>query len=248
MSGAAAAAPVRVAMWSGPRNISTAMMRAWGNRPDTFVCDEPLYAHYLSRTRRDHPGAEEVIAAGQTDVTKVIEWLTGPMPQGRRVFYQKHMAHHLLPAVPRDWLRKVNNCFLIREPREVITSLVKHVPDATLADTGFPQQAEIFDRVRDWTGAAPPVIDARDVLDDPRRVLGRLCEVLGLEFADSMLSWAPGLRDTDGVWAKYWYKEVETTTSFRPYRAKDETVPEHMREVLTACEAYYEKLYAHRLH
>ena len=248
MSGGIATAPaVRVAMWSGPRNISTAMMRAWGNRPDTFVCDEPLYAHYLARTKRDHPGAGEVIAAGETDVNKVIGWLTGPVPESRRVFYQKHMAHHLLPSVPRDWLRDVTNCFLVREPREVITSLIKHVPDATLPDTGFPQQAEIFDRVRDWTGKTPPVIDARDVLNDPRRVLGRLCEVLGLEFTDAMLSWAPGPRDTDGVWARYWYKEVETTTSFRPYKPKDEPVPPRLAGMLRECEAFYARLYEHRL-
>jgi hypothetical protein len=238
---------IRVAMWSGPRNISTAMMRAWGNRPDTFVCDEPLYAHYLMKTGRDHPGADEVIAAGETDVKKVIAWLTGPVPGGRRVFYQKHMAHHLLPNVPREWLRDVSNCFLIREPREVITSLIKHVPDATLADTGYPQQAEIFDRVREWTGRIPPVVDARDVLNEPRKVLGKLCEALGVGFTDAMLSWPPGLRETDGVWAKYWYKEVETTTSFRPYKPKDEPVPEQMREMLNASEAYYRKLYDHRL-
>ena len=241
-------APVlRVAMWSGPRNISTAMMRSWGNRPDTFVCDEPLYAHYLDVTGRDHPGAAEVIAAGETDVRKVIDWLLGPVPNGRRVFYQKHMAHHLLPDVPRDWLRHVSNCFLIREPREVITSLIKHVPDATLPDTGYAQQAEIFDRVCEWTGRVPPVVDARDVLNEPRRVLGKLCEALGLELTDAMLSWPPGLRDTDGVWAKYWYKEVETTTSFRPYRPKDAPVPPHMTQLLRQCEHYYHRLYEHRL-
>src|SRR5437763_14269825 len=108
----------RIAMWSGPRNISTAMMRAWGNRPDTFVCDEPLYAHYLAATKRHHPGADEVIAAGETDVNRVIDWLLGPVPGGKPVFYQKHMAHHLLPDVPRDGLRHVTNCFLVREPRE----------------------------------------------------------------------------------------------------------------------------------
>ena len=246
MSGTKAPA-LRVAMWSGPRNISTAMMRSWGNRPDTIVCDEPLYAHYLSMTRRDHPGADEVIAAGETDVRKVIDWLLGPVPGGRRVFYQKHMAHHLLPDVPRDWLRHVSNCFLIREPREVITSLIKHVPDATLPDTGYPQQAEIFDRVRQWTGKVPPVIDARDVLNDPRRVLGKLCAALGVGFTDAMLSWPPGLRDTDGVWAKYWYKEVETTTSFRPYKPKDEPVPPHMQDLLRQCEQFYQRLYEHRL-
>jgi hypothetical protein len=238
---------VRVAMWSGPRNISTAMMRSWGNRPDAFVCDEPLYAHYLHVTGREHPGAEEVIAAGQTDVTKVVEWLLGSVPGGRGVFYQKHMAHHLLPDVPRDWLRHVTNCFLIREPREVLTSLVKHVPDATLADTGYPQQAEVFELVERWTGRTPPVVDARDVLDNPRKVLGRLCDALSLEFTDAMLSWPPGLRETDGVWAKYWYKEVETTTSFRPYKPKDEPVPQHMRDMLDTCERHYRRLHEHRI-
>lgn len=239
--------PLRVAMWSGPRNISTAMMRAWGNRPDTFVCDEPLYAHYLSATGREHRGAAEVIAAGETDVGKVIDYLLGPVPGGRAVFYQKHMSHHLLPHIDRGWVRRLANCFLIREPREVLTSLVKHVPDLTLADTGFPQQAELFDLVREWTGRVPPVLDARDVLNDPRRTLGTLCDALGVAFTDRMLSWPPGPRGTDGVWAKYWYKEVETTTSFRPYRPKDEPVPPDLSDVLRACEAHYEKLYAHRL-
>jgi hypothetical protein len=223
------------------------MMRAWGNRGDTFVCDEPLYAHYLNRTGRDHPGAVEVIAAGETDVAKVIEWLTGPVPGGARVFYQKHMTHHLLPEIDRGWLRRVSNCFLIREPREVITSLIKHVPDATLADTGFPQQSEVFERVAESMGRVPPVVDARDVLENPRTVLDKLCGAVGVEFTERMLSWAPGLRETDGVWAKYWYKEVETTTSFRPYKPKDEPVPERMRGVLEACDTFYRRLYKHRL-
>ena len=238
---------LRVAMWSGPRNISTAMMRSWGNRPDTFVCDEPLYAHYLAVTRRDHPGATEVIEAGESDVGKVINRLLGPVPGGKRVFYQKHMSHHLHRDVPRDWLRHITNCFLIREPREVLTSLVKHVPDAELPDTGYAQQGEIFELVRKWTGKTPPVIDARDVLNDPRRVLSKLCEALNVQFTDAMLSWPPGLRETDGVWAKYWYKEVETTTSFRPYKPKDEPVPQRMRGLLDECEGYYQRLYAHRI-
>jgi hypothetical protein len=234
-------------MWSGPRNISTAMMRAWGNRPDTAVVDEPLYAHYLHATARQHPGRDEVIAAGPTDIAEAIARLLGPVPEGKRVFYQKHMTHHLLPHIDRGWLGQVANCFLIRDPAEVLTSLVKHVPDLTLADTGFPQQAEIFDRVHGWTGRVPPVIDAADVLRDPRRILTLLCEAVGVQFTDRMLHWAPGLRPTDGVWAKYWYKEVETTTGFRPHRTKNESVPEHLRDVLRECEDYYQRLYVHRL-
>lgn len=239
--------PIRLALWSGPRNISTAMMRAWGNRPDTAVVDEPLYAHYLHATARDHPARDEVIAAGPTDWREAVARLLGPVPGGRRVFYQKHMTHHLLPQVDRAWMRELTNCFLIRDPAEVLTSLVKHVPDLTLPDTAFPQQAEIFELVQQWTGRVPPVVDAADVLRDPRRILTLLCEAVGVEFTGRMLHWDPGLRDTDGVWAKHWYNEVETTTGFRPYRAKGEPVPEHLREVLAACRNFYDRLHAHRL-
>src|SRR5687768_7194795 len=145
-------ATVRLAMWSGPRNISTAMMRAWDNRGDAFVTDEPLYAHYLDSTGREHPGRSETLAAGETDAAKVIAWLTGPVPGGKRVWYQKHMTQHLLPHLDRGWMRGLTNCFLIRDPREMLTSFVKHVPDMTLADTGYAQQVEIFDLVRRWTG------------------------------------------------------------------------------------------------
>jgi len=238
---------LRIAMWSGPRNISTAMMRSWGNRPDTFVCDEPLYAHYLRATGLPHPGAAEVIAAGRTDLGAAIEALTGPIPGGAGVFYQKHMAHHLLPGMDRAWVRRLTNCFLIREPREVITSYVKRLPNPTLADTGYPQQAELFRLVRDWTSATPPVIDARDVLNDPRGTLARLCEAIGVPFSERMLSWPPGPRDTDGVWAKHWYAEVEATTGFGPYRPKPDRVPAHLSTLVLECEGYYQQLYEHRL-
>src|SRR5256714_224645 len=138
---------VRIAMWSGPRNISTALMRSWGNRPDTVVCDEPLYAHYLLRTHAPHPGAAEVIACHESDWQKVVACLTGPIPDGKAIFYQKHMCHHLLPDIDRSWLDQVTNCFLIREPREMLNSLAKHLPNPTLEDTGLPQQVELFDTV-----------------------------------------------------------------------------------------------------
>jgi hypothetical protein len=239
--------PLRLAMWSGPRNISTAMMRSWGNRNDTVVCDEPLYAHYLKVTGRVHPGADEVIAAGPVDLGQIISWLTGPVPGGKPIFYQKHMTHHLLPQIDRTWLRNLTNCFLIRDPREMITSFIKHVPDATLPDTGYTQQVELFNLVREWTGRIPPVIDSRDVLNEPRRTLGLLCKSLGVDFQETMLSWAPGLRDTDGIWAKYWYKEVETTTTFKPYKPKNEPVPEQFADLLQACNECYAQLYPHRL-
>ncbi|MEN3371378.1 MAG: hypothetical protein V7609_3521 [Verrucomicrobiota bacterium] len=240
--------PVRIAMWSGPRNISTAMMRSWGTRPDTFVCDEPFYAHYLHATGRQHPGAAEVIASGETDWQKVIAQLIGDVPGGKPIFYQKQMTHHLLPEIDRDWLGEVANCFLIRDPREVIVSYIKKNNDPTLEDIGFVQQTEIFDWVRTHAGAIPPVIDARDVLENPRRILGLLCERIGVEFMESMLSWPPGLRETDGIWAKYWYGEVTKSTGFQPYHAKNKPVPERLCEVHQRSRECYDRLYRHRLH
>jgi hypothetical protein len=241
--------PVRIAMWSGPRNISTAMMRSWGNRPDTFVCDEPFYAHYLQATGRDHPGAAEVIAHGETDSRKVIVQLTGDVPCGKRIFYQKQMTHHLLPEIDYGWLGAVTNCFLIRDPAEVIVSYIKKNDDPTLEDIGFVQQAEIFDRVREHTGAVPPVIDARDVLENPVKILRALCEAIGVEFTEAMLSWEPGLRATDGIWAKHWYGEVANTTGFRrPARREPAQVPERLGPVYERSREFYVRLYQYRLH
>jgi len=234
-------------MWSGPRNISTAMMRSWGNRDDTTVVDEPLYAHYLSVTRKPHPGINEVIAAGETDWRKVVAKLTGPISDGKRIYFQKHMTHHLLPQIDRDWLCKLTNCFLIRDPREVLMSYAKIVETRTLEGTGFPQQAEIVEWVRGHTGHMPPVLDAADVLRDPRRMLNLLCEAVGVEFQEAMLSWPPGPRPTDGVWAKYWYAEVEKSTGFRPYEPKQAELPPRLEALHRQCAAYYEQLYEHRL-
>ena len=239
--------PVRIAMWSGPRNISTAMMRAWGNRPDTLVIDEPFYAYYLKATGKQHPGADEIIAFGETDWRKVIEQLTGPIPNAKRIFFQKQMAHHLLPEVDREWLGAVTNCFLIRDPREVIASYIKKREDPALPDLGFIQQAEILDFVRIRTGSIPPIVDAKDVLENPERMLRLVCEAVGIEFSESMLSWPPGLRQTDGVWARHWYGEVAKTTSFQPYRARRPKVPAHLREIYDRCSEYYDRFYEYRL-
>jgi hypothetical protein len=239
--------PLRIAMWSGPRNISTAMMRAWGNRTDTFVCDEPLYANYLRVTGLLHPGADEVIARHESDWRKAVAWLTEAIPGEKPIFYQKHMTHHLLPDIDRSWLASVTNCFLIRDPREVITSYIAKNNDPTLEDLGFVQQAQIFDWVCRQTEITPPVLDARDIQENPRRMLGILCDALGVEFSDAMLSWPPGLRATDGIWAKYWYTEVESSTSFRAYRPKPDPVPDRLRQVYEKCLEHYEILHSQRL-
>ena len=238
---------IRIAMWSGPRNISTAMMRAWGNREDTAVIDEPFYAFYLKTTGIQHPAADEVIATGETDWRRVVAQLTGPIPDGKRIFFQKQMTHHLLPEVDREWLGTVTNCFLIRDPREVISSYIKKREDPAFEDLGFVQQSEIFDFVREQTNKVPPVVDAKDVLESPERTLRLLCDAIGVEFSESMLSWPPGLRDTDGIWAKHWYGEVAKTTSFTPYRPTPHELAENFRELYERCRDSYEKLYKHRL-
>ena len=237
----------RIAMWSGPRNISTAMMRSWGNRADTFVCDEPLYSHYLVRTRVPHPGADEVIQFHEPDWRKVVRWLTEFEPEGKAIFYQKHMTHHLLPDIDRGWLDGLTHAFLIREPREVVTSFLKIAGTPKLEDTGLRQQLEIFDWVRARSGRVPPVVDARDVLENPRHLLKLLCDALGVEFSESMLSWPPGPRETDGVWAKHWYDSVLKSTTFQTYKPKNESVPPHLADLLREAEEVYEQLYEFRL-
>jgi sulfotransferase family protein len=240
--------PVRIAMWSGPRNISTALMRSWGNRPDTLVVDEPFYGLYLQRTGAPHPGAAEVIAQTETDSGKIIAGLLGRLPPGKSVFYQKQMTHHLLPEIDRSWLRQVTNCFLIRDPAEVITSYIRKRDEPAIEDLGFIQQIEIFQLVRQHTDTIPPVIDARDVLEHPKRTLELLCDAVGLKFDDAMLSWPPGLRDTDGIWAGHWYVEVAKSVGFQAYRPRTDEVPTRFRKICDRCGECYQELYEYRLH
>ena len=236
-------------MWSGPRNISTALMRSWGSRPDAVVCDEPLYAHYLLATEdRRHPGYEETVAQHDADLPSVIRWLTGPIPHEKAIFYQKHMAHHLLPEVQLQWIDGLTSAFLIREPREMLTSLVEFLPTPRVEDTGLPQQVALFEQIRARTGLTPPVLDAADVLRHPRRMLALLCDAVGVDFREEMLQWAPGPRDTDGAWAPFWYAKVYETTTFAPYKPKKDVVPEHLADVLAECEQLYRRLFEQRLH
>jgi len=234
-------------MWSGPRNISTAMMRAWGERTDTLVCDEPFYAVYLDRTGRDHPGRDAVLASQSTDPDRVVEMLLGPLPPGKTVFYQKHMTHHLRPDLPRAWMDEVVNVFLIRRPEEMLPSLARVIGPPTLRDTGLDRQIEIFDRVRETTGRTPPVLDAKDVLLDPQGTLSALCAAIDLPFDEAMLSWPAGPRETDGVWAAHWYDNVRRSTGFAPYRPKDEAIPDRLQPLLDECRPLYERLHEHRI-
>ena len=180
---------MRIAMWSGPRNISTAMMRSFENRPDCTVSDEPFYGHYLAQTGLPHPGAQQVIASQHTDWQTVAEELSGPMPDGSSIWYQKHMTHHLLEGMGREWLKKVKSCFLIRDPHEVLASYVKRRQSVTLADLGFRQQTELFEASWENEGICPPVIDSGDSLRQPEKVLRKLCAALEIDFSDKMLNW-----------------------------------------------------------
>lgn len=238
---------ITIAMWSGPRNISTALMRSWGSRADTFVTDEPLYAHYLQATGIEHPARDEIIATYEADWRRVVDWLTGPIPEGKTIWYQKLMTHHMTPEVGRDWLTKLTNCFLIREPGAVILSYSKVRAAPTPEDLGFPQQTELFELVRERTGSTPPVIDALDVLEGPERLLGLLCEAVGVPFDPAMLSWEAGSRPTDGVWRRHWYANVESSTGFGPPRPRTEPIPERFRELHAICREHYDKLHPHRL-
>ena len=239
--------PLRLAMWSGPRNISTAMMRAWENRGDCTVIDEPLYAHYLARTGLDHPGREQVIAAGESDWQKVAALLTGPVPGGKPIFYQKHMTHHLLPDIERSWLGQLTHVFLIRDPREVLASYIKSRPTVTAEDIGLTQELEIFEYLRTLGQRNPPVIDAGEFLATPEAQLRALCALLGIEFTSRMLHWPPGPRASDGVWAPYWYDKVLASSGFGPRHAPQPRVPAEYRSLIDAVLPAFETLFARRL-
>lgn len=233
-------AGVRLAMWSGPRNISTALMRSWENRPDTRVVDEPLYAYYLDQTGLNHPVREKVIAAGEPDWRAVVADITGPVDG---VYYQKHMTHHLIPQLPRDWIPQLTNVLLIRDPFEVVGSYVRSRADVVAEDIGLVQQTELYDQL----GPSTPVIDAADFLRAPEAYLRWLCSHVGVEFLPEMLSWPPGPRDSDGVWAPYWYDAVIASTSFEPYRPREISLEGAALEAAERSRPHYERLHAVRL-
>ena len=232
---------VRVAMWSGPRNISTAMMRAWENRPDTVVVDEPLYAAYLVRTGLDHPGRDEVIASQPTEPEEGIRLLT--TDDSAPVHYAKHMTHHLADDMALDWVGQFHNVLLIRDPAEVVASYVRSRESCEPEDIGLLQQLRLLET---WA-VTPPVIDAGDFLKDPEAHLRWLCDRLGLAFMPAMLSWPAGPRASDGVWAPYWYDAVWRSTGFEPWRKREVSLSPHDARVAEACRPAYDTLRALRV-
>ncbi len=238
---------IRIAMWSGPRNISTAMMRSWGSRSDTFVIDEPYYAYYLSQNDLDHPGRDEVLKEGELDVKKISNGLVNDFNGNCSIYYQKHITHHLLDSIDRDWMKSVVNCFLIRDPKDMIISYSRVHPDLTMHLLGLEEQNEIFEHVKDITGEIPPIIDAKDVLMNPRDILSKLCNKIGVLFSEEMLIWARGSRDTDGNWGKYWYKNVVNSTGFNQYKPKTEDVPAKYQNLYEECLSLYNNLHNLRI-
>jgi hypothetical protein len=232
----------RIAMWSGPRTISTALMRAWENRADTVVIDEPLYGFYLARTGAPHPGRAEVIKTMHNGWRQVIDDLMlAPFPAGKTVCYAKHMTHHLLPEVDRGALRGLRHAYLIRDPRQLLASYAKVRARPVLDDLGLAQQVEIF---RMFGG---PVVDSGDILRQPEPALRALCDALAVPFDPAMLRWPAGPRDTDGIWARHWYDGVWRSTGFGPYREQAAELPPELETLAAQCQPFYQEMSAHRI-
>ena len=239
--------PTRIAMWSGPRNLSTAMMYAFAARGDCAVVDEPFYGAYLKATGLDHPMAAEVIASQSTDPMQVAGECIGPIPQGQSLFYQKHMTLHMIPAFPRGFMKALTNVFLIRHPARVVASYAKKREGPTLADIGFQQQAELFDEVAGWIGHAPLVIDSADIRADPKAALTRLCAALGIPFTEKMLHWQAGPKPYDGVWAPHWYNAVHKSTGFEDPEGALPDLPADYARLVDQALPFYDRLAGYKL-
>lgn len=234
-----------LAMWSGPRNLSTAMMRAWENRPDTQVWDEPFYAAYLDKTDLDHPMRDEIMAADETDASVVIQRCSTPNEGG--FFYQKHMTHHMLPEFSLDWLADIHHCFLLRDPREVLLSYSQKREQVTLEDIGVPQQLALYRQIREVQSSAPLVVDAGDFLRQPREYLNAMCEYVGIPFDESMLSWPAGRRASDGVWSEHWYDSVWKSTGFKEWQPREGELSPELAEIYQQANKVYQHFLVKRL-
>lgn len=237
----------RIAMWSGPRNLSTAMMYSFAARGDCQVWDEPFYAAYLKATGMDHPMRDEVIAAGLSESSQVAAACLAPLNAGQSLFYQKHMTLHMISSFDRSFTRGLTNVFLIRHPARVVASYAKKRESPTLADIGFVQQAELFDEMADWMGSAPLVVSAEDIRATPKDTLTKLCTTLGIPFVDSMLRWHAGPKPYDGVWAPHWYNAVHASTGFDEPEGPLPQSPEEFQRLVDQALPHYERLQAFRL-
>lgn len=229
-----------IAMWSGPRNISTAMMRAWENRSDTVVVDEPFYAHFLSHTGLDHPMREQIIRSGDTDWRSVVERISRKPESG--IFYQKHISTHWMEHFSTDWLPELDHVFLIREPEPVVASYAVKRGQLTASDLGYSQQAALFDEISRQQGKRPMVIDSKRFLEDPSSQLQHVCEGLQIPFDTHMLRWPTGARASDGVWGSHWYDAVNRSTGFGPRRSDAPVLDEQQTRIADTCRPYYQAM------
>jgi hypothetical protein len=234
-------------MWSGPRNISTALMRSWENRADCAVVDEPFYACYLQESGLAHPCREQILQTQSSSRAQVIALLCEHDP-GTELYYQKLMTHHMPSGTDMSWCTQMRHCFLIRDPAYIIASYLQKMPSVELADIGIVRQLELFNEIQELTGTPPAVLDSDDVLRDPGGVLGQLCTALDLEFrAGEMLRWPPGRRASDGVWANHWYQSVEASTGFAPWQARHVKLTPGQQALADQMQGVYQQLARHRI-
>lgn len=250
---------INLAMWSGPRNISTAMMRSWENRPDTQVIDEPFYAHYLEHTGIVHPMREEIIASQETDWKKIATELGSPGNASHALRYQKHITTHMLPHMDLEWAANIHHCFLIRDPALVVASYAKKRADVSAPDLGFEEQLNVYRKVcavaadnqtsdNGNSTKQPLVIDSDAFLRNPEIHLRAICEQLELEFVDAMLSWPAGKRASDGIWGQHWYDAVEQSTCFGKPKTLDTRLSKDQQRVADECRSAYQAMAENALH
>lgn len=229
-----------IAMWSGPRNISTAMMRSWENRSDCIVWDEPFYAHYLQETGIEHPMADDIIATYESNLDAIIDQIVTPPASG--IFYQKHISTHMLEHMSLDWINQVNNVFLIRDPRHMVASYSEKRGEPNAADFGYPQLETVFHAAKAISKQTPMVIDSKHFLEKPEAHLQYVCEQLNIPFEQSMLSWPSGARDSDGIWHTHWYDSVKRSTHFGAPRQELPVLNEHQQSIVDECMPHYTAL------
>ncbi len=230
-----------VACWSGPRNISTALMRSWASRKDTFVIDEPFYAYYLKKLQLHHPMYKEIISSYPTKYDEIVNTLTTHIPNNKKIWYQKHMAHHLIDLNEIQWIEKCENCILIRHPKDVISSYtVKHKLNSVY-ELGYPQQYEIVKLLKNLNKPFM-IIDSKDLLKNPKEVLSNWCESISIDFDQSMLHWKTGNHQYDGIWWKHWYDNVISTTGFQKYNERDISIENKYDSIYNESMRYFNLL------
>ena len=230
-----------IACWSGPRNISTALMRSWSSRKDTFVTDEPFYAYYLNETKIRHPMHREIINNYSSDYNQIVNYLINKIPEGKKIWYQKHMAHHILDLSDIEWITNCENCILLRHPKEVISSYISKNNLNSVEELGYPQQYEIINFLKK-KNKSYTIIDSSKLLSNPEKVLLSWCKKINIQYDKSMLKWKKGVHVNDGIWWKCWYDNVIQTTGFQKYIKKDITIEKEYDSIYNESMKYYSYL------